>query len=558
MALYTGNNSLSFGIPILGVNRRDAVATLDSSYCINAINLEPEAQGLSVRGGYIVHNSIDNSAVSYVYALAAYGDSALFAYCKNAAGNHTIYDVTSKGTYPFSGSGTLVATTGTATPVDATPNTMARSIVFNTPTQYNTGTYSWDGTAWTAWGFTYGGSPIGGRVCTTYKGRVYIFETPSYTTYAGAAYMYYGGLAAVTGATTRIDVSSLLKDDSVIKWAGVIGSPGMQSAELFLVFGTGSGQVFIYGGDNPGAASWTQVAQFQIGRPLFWQSIVYVENDILVMTDTGVVSIQRLFQGGASELEATISGQISKLWTRLCSVYIESDASTGGGLLSSRASAAYLSKENKVYFFLNGYIDRNGADAYDYALFSGVHNSYSTIFVYNTITKGWTYHQVSSGMPRGNVCGSNPVSGGLVAFRGEIYFFSQGYIYRLSSTDFYDSFNWTISTASSSGEGAAYHYYLDTAHYRLTSSPTSVRARGVTLLTESNTLGVGNVSVAVTSDFGRRTSAYSTQSVASGVNSLVFSVGEVGSYIQANIKGETSGVQGTLGLKFYDIGVIAK
>jgi hypothetical protein len=548
--------STSLGLPVLGFNKRDPLPTMGAEYCVAAVNMEPEAQYLRVRNGYVVQNQLTDSLARRIYAIAAYGDSKLFAYVQNYSGNHTIYDITTNG------GETVVATLGTSTPTRATVNSMARSVVFSTENNYSTGSYSYDGTSWTAWGFTYGGSPIGGNVVITYKGRVYIFETSVYAHYTGAAYMYYGGLDAITGATTRVDISSLLKDSGVVRWASVLTSPSMRSDELYLAFGTHSGQVFVYAGDNPGASNWTLVGQFQTARPLYWNSIVHYNNDILILTERGVVSVQRLFQVGSEASDATISEQIDKHWQDVVALYDLTTTDSGGGLAQSRASGAYLASQNKLYFLLHGYVNRAGnSNGYETDIFSGSNNYFGTMFVYNTVSKGWTIHQVSCLMNRTSISGSQDISGGLTVFRGELYLFSQIFVYRLTSNQYYDNFNYSESQGSSGSQGSTYPFYLDSACYSLSSTLDPIKVEGVTAVVKNDRVSSVGVQMGLTADYGYRQTAVSTSSALNtGYNSIFFSIGESGFSFQYNLSGDTTAFSDTngtsTGFRIYNIGVI--
>jgi hypothetical protein len=565
--------STTVGIPYLGMNHRDPYPSMAPEFCIDAVNMEPEGQYLRVRNGYIVvAGSATTDGATYgptdILAIGAYSDQKIFAYCRDYYGNYSIFDLGAPTTWG-STTGTYVQSVGSTACSTVSVAYFGRRMAFVTEADFANTSRVYDGTSWSAWGFTNAGNPIGGSVVTSYKGRVYIFDTPNWANNTGAHYMYYSALDAVTGATTRVDITPLLKDSGVVRWAATLTSPSMRSDELFFAFGTHSGQIFVYSGDNPGAANWTLIGQFDTARPLYRNSIVKYGNDILIMTEAGIISLKALFlEGSEKGFDAiTISSPINRYWQKIVGTYNLGNTDSGKGLAESRASGAYLAKEDKIYFMLHGYIDTYGNEAAEEDLFSGSNNYSGAMFVYNATSKAWTLHHLNNLMSQESVSGSAAISGGVTSFRGSIYYFSQGSVYMLSHNLYFDSFNLTTQSGgggvSESGDSNNYQYFLNTNYYQLSSVLDPIRLYGVVAVLKSGgAIADAGITMIVDSDFGVRESARTGKPIVEGYQSIFLSAGESGSNFRLRLNGAIDfGVDPntpfSVGLEIYNIGLVS-
>lgn len=283
--------------PTGGVNKRDPLVAMELTDSPWMLNVNAETRSCDVRSGYTIYNTLsDHTAIG---ALVVQG-ALLYAIAARAAGNQQI----------LTASGVVTHTAGAGVAIDYPTKFQKNSAFINTTNVANLARYSSDGTTWTTWGFTTGGSPIGGKTVISFKGRVYIFNGTT---------MYYGGLAAVTGATTSLDLASLFDDTGDIAWAGQLTSPGQRADELLMAIGNAKGEILIYAGDNPGADNWQLVGRFTKAPPVTTNSILEIKNDIWVFTTAGIVSLRRLFQQGvdAGDEALNISAKIDPYWAQL-------------------------------------------------------------------------------------------------------------------------------------------------------------------------------------------------------------------------------------------------
>lgn len=506
-------------IPVLGLNRRDPLSMMDPRYAAWIDGWEPEPQFVRIRNGIIIHANMSTKCDD-ILGLGAYGTTALYVYTQKDTENNKIWNVTSSGV-PSAAAETCADDTADEAYLVKFGNRSA----FTVEADYSDCGRVYDGSSWTAWGFTYdpgtGAAPIGGRVVVSFKGRVYIFSGTG---------LYYSALAAVTGATTYVDFSTRLNESGSIVWAGVLTSPSNKGDELFLAFGNSKGEVLVYAGDNPGATNWEQVAYFKISPPLWYNSALQYNNDIWIATSTGIISVRKLFEssvGGqiGNPDVVSVSSAINPYWIQLTS------ASTSWG--HTRCSMAYWPEQNKVYVLMLGYIGSDGTYI----------SNEVTLFSYNAFTGAW--------MPSGVLSGYATSLGSLTYFNNGLYFWlkrgTDTFVLKMST-----AFKDEILTAP--GTYSTLVPVLQSAYTNLGNNDHNKQVVGFECLINTDLSSIGMHAAA---DFGRKVSDQSRQTLLLGNSNAAFHVGVKGTYLQYRIQGMMTDTS-TEGLELYSMGVMIK
>ena len=401
MSIPQTAQSIPMNLPVQGIDMLNPLASMEPIYSPWMVNFEPEERVVKCRNGLISHAFIYGTGTTEVLGLIAHGDSKLFAYVKDTSGTHKIWDITSGGDFTNPPDVTLADDTA----IRVYSFHYAGRSAFAGNSDYDDCNKVYDGSAWGAWPWTYGGSTISSPCVTAYKGRVYLFGN-NYTE------CYYSDIDGVGGTTTKIDFEYLFNEKSFIRWAMPLSSPGLRADELMLAFGNVLGEILVYAGDYPGATNWQIVGKFKVSKLLFYQSYLSYKNDIWLMTADGVVSVRRLMAYGDNDSSSfTVSKQINPYWTKLVRTIVENTGDT----FESRASMAYWPEKNKIYCMIRGFIDEDGSYNDDYA----------TMFVYNGFTESWAIYKVTSLY--------SSKFGGLTYFQNNLYYYSLNAVMKFGS-----------------------------------------------------------------------------------------------------------------------------
>jgi hypothetical protein len=511
--------------PVGGVNFRDPLVDMEQIYAPKMVNFTPEARHVESRKPWKIHAS--SAANAIIRGLGAWKSSStssakLFALVEGGdeGGGREIWDMTTATT-------SLVVNMGVSAVSDE-----CYPAYFNANmaliTEYEQEIYRYDGSAWTGLNFTYSGSAISGRVVVSYKGRVYLFTSRLcyWTTTIGA----------VQGATARTDFGNILESAEDIAWAGVISSPSNVANSTYLAFGTYDGEVLVYGGDYPDSSSWGLVGRYRTAPIIDCNTVISIQNDILLLTTAGVVSLRDLMgKGSVQDQDMMLSANIGPYWT----AYLSSSSPR-----PTNFSAAYWPEEDKLFILAPGslYYDAYGAPQTNTLL--------ATMFVLNMQTRAWGIHQIAS-LDEAEI-------GGLTYMNNNLYFFASGSR---------GSVVMTINKAGT-GESAYKDEIWDAAStYQniavdLQTAPVAFgskkKVHGFEVVMTAKETGAG-LNVSAISDLGRSESAAANVPLTGGYAIPHYGVGALGRYVQARISGNLgpSIDSTTAGLKIYSLGVIA-
>jgi hypothetical protein len=150
----------------------------------------------------------------------------------------------------------------------------------------------------------------------------------------------------------------------------------------------------------------------------------------------------------------------------------------------------------------------------------------ATMFVYNLMTGAWNIHKIS-------YVTSALTVGAPVYYKNNIYFLVEDYVITTDSSNCQDDKFFTTGDA-------AFDVTLHSANFNLGNRYSLKRCNGVELLLNSPALGGGALSLQVASDFGRKVSAATTQTFLQNYQSLFFSAGVDGRYLQWRLTGSAN------------------
>lgn len=517
MTSYETARGFVIPAPVGGFNTKQPLAAMDPSFCTWLENADAEDQFIKMRGGYQIHATLPSSdnVIAGLISYRARGDDRLFAYAASS-GNPVIYDVTTS-------TPSLVFTAAVPSLIECFDfNFQGRSVFIDQYAVTNDNKV-YNGATWANWGLTYGGVNIRIRAACYYKGRLYLGDNT----------LYFSTLNQVTGAIpigNVFPVEKMFNYDTTISWIGTFSQSDGIANDDFIAFGNYSGEVVVYSGDFPGSPSWRLIAKFNISSPTSYNSIIQYQNDCLILTYEGVISLRQLYmEGNTLGMNNSVSENISSYWQDLITRL--------GNFIGfqSQPSGAYLPNKKKIYIFVRGYKDSDG----NYTTDS------STMFVFNTDTKAWSIHKITLSTPTSY----RPVISSLIGFNDSIYFACQHYVIKYDEDSFYDD------SLLSIGEKLSIPMKIHSA-YSVYGEQQAVTKLNLYQPVIEHDLPTLEMSLGM--DFGQiETTAADIGYTEIGVSKPIAPFGCEGSFFQYRIEGESTGhltrPDSSIGFKFYSM-----
>ena len=327
--------------PFKGIDARSPLAAASLDVCIYCYNLVPQDGGLGLRKGYRERqidlddgNGISvNTIVPYDGLEADGSEDRLFAVT-----NEGIWDVTTQGGTP-----TLKATFGNQTKdagfgpsatfvTDAGDRYLAYADSLNGLFVYDSATDSWA----QASGIT-GPTIENINFVAVHKERIWVIER-------GASDAWYLDIAAITGTATKFQFGSKMKNGGALRGLFNWSIDGGAGVDDLLVGVSGSGDVVVYKGTDPGADFTIQGVYFIGSLPKGPNFATEDSGELYLLSTYGVVSMTDLLSGvsivssDAGNTSARIAGQLrGRMATQstLNGWAIRTIPSEGGFLISS-------------------------------------------------------------------------------------------------------------------------------------------------------------------------------------------------------------------------------
>lgn len=301
--------SIVIPAPTLGKNSRDSIDNMEIGYAIESRNFIPRNDRYSLRRGYA---SFCTGLGGGVYSLFTHKDTDGTERLL-AGANGNIWNV-STGT-----ASSLVS--GRSNNRWQTTQLDGATVMCNgadTP-YYYTIAAGLTATSYSGSGLT----PSTLVQVTSYKGRLYFVEKDT-------ANMWYGGDGAfASGTLTKFPVGKLFSRGGDLEWvASWTRDTGSSSSELLILM-SANGEILVYSGSFPGAADWTIVGKFYVGKPLGRRSYFWIGPDLHIISVNGVFPLSSVLQLGQVNEYSAISGTISGDFAFATSTYLAQDDWSG-------------------------------------------------------------------------------------------------------------------------------------------------------------------------------------------------------------------------------------
>ena len=282
--------------PVGGWDTRNTLADMP---IINAVVLDnwfPGTDSCSVRRGSADHaTGLGASVDSLMRYVPNTGAEELFG----VAGG-SIYDVTSSGAVGAAVVSGLSNSRFQHTQFgNAAGNYLLAVNGADTPRQY-------DGSTWGTMSITPGPTVANLIWINSHKDRLWVGEEDSLDA-------WYFASQAISGPPTKFPLGGIAKLGGFIMAMGTWSRDAGDGPDDFAVFLTSEGEAIIYQGTDPTSAStWGLVGVFRIGKPIGRRCIVKYGADLVIITEDGFVSAERMFTVDRAEKDrAEISQQIN-------------------------------------------------------------------------------------------------------------------------------------------------------------------------------------------------------------------------------------------------------
>jgi hypothetical protein len=281
--------------PVLGWNARDAIADMDPRYALRLDNWFPDTAGVKIRKGHAEHASgIGSGAVETLWQHSTAGTRKM-----RAAGNSAIYDVTSSGAVGAAKKSSLT-------------NTRFQWINFNNYVIAVNGDdtpIKDDGTTVDEIGDG-AESAISGVTAANlihlneFKSRLFFVEKDTLS-------VWYLATNAIGGAASELDFSTLCSEGGYMMAMATWTRDGGDGVDDMAVFITSEGEVLIYAGTDPSAAStWAKVGTFYIGAPIGRRCFLSIGPDVVIMTVDGFVPLSLTLPTSRTQQQVALSDNI--------------------------------------------------------------------------------------------------------------------------------------------------------------------------------------------------------------------------------------------------------
>lgn len=349
--------------PYAGVDELTPVIALESPFCENLLNYNLTRAGAILRNG--------DSILSFL-AIGSRSPKAIGVYSESVS-IAVLYTTNTAWYFYNANTEALLLTDAGAVSGGSlvTPFRFNNRLFFFINSGFGSPGYVYDGATVAALGYTGSGfSPLGG---VAYKGRPYIAES-------GEAAYWYGDIGQITGALTKIDLTTVVSDSSdTLTAIGTVTLADNVSTVALIAFIFASGEVLFYSGSYPNSATWALAGTASIGKPTGPRCTIAYQGDTIVLTETGVFSLRELFLKGAEGAQdLSINSRIQKSWTALVETISSSLLSA---VNRSQIRGVWDKVNGRLVISLPGYL----------SLGALVRGSY--YFIFNTELKSWYFHR---------------------------------------------------------------------------------------------------------------------------------------------------------------------
>jgi hypothetical protein len=174
---------------------------------------------------------------------------------------------------------------------------------FDAPKIYN-------GTSWSAAGFTGPANVNNLSVVTVYRERLWFLQEES-------TLLWFGATDAITGTLQSLNVGDVMRFGGVLVALSTWTSETVNGVIQFLVLISSNGEVIVYQGSDPtNASNWSLMGTFKMSAPLGADRCVYQTGaDLAIMTLDGIVPLsQAIALDPAASDQKSMTKKIAPTW----------------------------------------------------------------------------------------------------------------------------------------------------------------------------------------------------------------------------------------------------
>lgn len=293
--------------PLGGINAVAPLAAMEPAFCLQAVNLVANGQGLRVRSGHSLFAASLSGSGGVRTIVPFDGATSSALYGVTSAG---IYDISAGGAGPFTadvtfGSSADPAGWGTWTNFTADAGTHYAFYADEANGLYRLP----EAGTWAAVTDITGVSETDLVFVTQHQSRVWFVERDS-------ASGWYLAAGAVSGSATEFNFGNKFRHGGNLVGLYPWTVDGGEGIDDHLVALSSGGDVMVYKGINPSsAATWELVGQYYVGALPAGRRVAQSEGgDLYILSQYGVIPLTRLIQGLLVQQDATqLSRNISPL-----------------------------------------------------------------------------------------------------------------------------------------------------------------------------------------------------------------------------------------------------
>ena len=139
----------------------------------------------------------------------------------------------------------------------------------------------------------------------------------------GSQSVFYGAPNAIQGRVYELPTGAYLTRGGSLVGMGILTQDGLLGSNDLLALVSSEGEVLLYSGTNPDEASaWRMVGKAQIARPLGGgRCCIPYETDLLVLTESGLVGIQKAVSQAFPGLRDGITEKVQSRWHSMVEAY---------------------------------------------------------------------------------------------------------------------------------------------------------------------------------------------------------------------------------------------
>lgn len=288
--------------PILGINTRQGLDTMQPGDAIRLVNMIPDADVVTVRPGQASHAT--GVGAGLVEALGVWRGPASSKLV--AAGDGELYDASSAG------AASLITSSAAYTSDQwQMVNYAGRLFGFNgadNPWDYNGTTLTT--TAWTG--------PADKKKliqATVLNSFLLIVE-------ADTASFWYPASKAVTGALSEFSLSTIARQGGKLMAVGTWSRDGGSGLDDMLVCVMDSGELLVYQGTDP-VVGMSLVGSFESAPPIGRRCVSKVGGDLVVLTEKGPLPVSLILSGHNVDeiVQRSLWGRVTKAFIDLAALY---------------------------------------------------------------------------------------------------------------------------------------------------------------------------------------------------------------------------------------------